>query len=263
MQVVYEPKGAAAEYGPLAINPWGNHEGKWGGCSHGCLYCYCGLLPGQKAEWYRQPPRPKRGLLGKLHRDCERLLRERDGRRIVVQFLGDPYCPEERDWWQTREVLAILREYERPFATLTKGGTRAVCDFESYGDLGWFGTSLVWDREASRQHWEPGAAPIADRLEAIAVARAQGIRCWASVEPVIDQEEALAAIQTLLVLGVEDIRVGKIEHHPEWDSTPEEWEAFGRNLLGIMRDAPEVDWMVKRSLRAYMPGEWREAHNEH
>ena len=33
MSIIYEPKGKAREYSPLAVN-------LYRGCSHGCLYCY-------------------------------------------------------------------------------------------------------------------------------------------------------------------------------------------------------------------------------
>jgi hypothetical protein len=51
MKIIYEPRGAAREYSPLAAN-------LYRGCIHGCKYCYapaCLRLPAdRRAEFHRK-----------------------------------------------------------------------------------------------------------------------------------------------------------------------------------------------------------------
>jgi DNA repair photolyase len=89
--------------------------------------------------------------------------------RILLSFLGDVYQPAEMELGLTRETIKIPIQNRLPFTILTKGGTRAVRVFdllESYGRSR-FGTSLVFMDQEYTDYWEPGAASIRDRIEAI------------------------------------------------------------------------------------------------
>ena len=58
MNAIYEPRGAAAEYAPLACN-------LYRGCGHGCKYCYApACLRMGREEFARPAPRP--GILDAL-----------------------------------------------------------------------------------------------------------------------------------------------------------------------------------------------------
>lgn len=111
---------------------------------------------------------------------------------------------------------------------LTKGGTRAERDFEifaaSHGRLR-FGTSLVWSDDATRREYEPGAASIADRLAAVRSAVQKGIKTWASIEPVIDCQQALTAMQLLIDAGCQEFKIGKINHNKAL-ANRQDWRAF-------------------------------------
>ena len=111
-----------------------------------------------------------------------------------------------------RKVLKIFRKYDHPFMILTKGGTKAVGDFDLYGPDDWFGVTLTCDNDADSLKNEPGAALWADRIAALKEAHDRGIHTWVSCEPVLDRDQTLHLIE-LTHEFVDHFRVGKLNHY--------------------------------------------------
>lgn len=87
---------------------------------------------------------------------------------ILLSFLGDVYQPAEIELRLTRSALEILNDNDLPFTILTKGGTRAVRDFDLMeAGRARFGTKLIFTDQTVADYWEPGSATIGDRFEAI------------------------------------------------------------------------------------------------
>jgi DNA repair photolyase len=128
----------------------------------------------------------------------------------------------------TRSIFAMFADANLRATVLTKGGTRAVRDFEifaaSEGRLR-FGTSLVWSSDDMREKYEPCAASIERRLRAVEIARLHSIRTWASIEPVIDCYHALTAMQMLIDAGCQEFKIGKINHNKAL-ANRQDWRAF-------------------------------------
>ena len=62
---IYEPKGAAKEYGDYALNIYT-------GCPHRCYYCYCpGVLRRDREEFYSKVE-PRNNIVGKVLGQIER-----------------------------------------------------------------------------------------------------------------------------------------------------------------------------------------------
>ena len=84
MKVIYEPRGRAGEYSPLALNIYS-------GCSHGCTYCYVpGILrrtPGEFQEHITE----RKEILRSTAKDAFQLSKNRDNRTILLSFTSDPY----------------------------------------------------------------------------------------------------------------------------------------------------------------------------
>ena len=59
MHPFYEPKGAAREYAPLALN-------LYNGCSHGCTYCYAPACVHRSREDFRTNVTPRKGIIEAL-----------------------------------------------------------------------------------------------------------------------------------------------------------------------------------------------------
>ena len=253
--IIYEPTGPAREYAALACNIYK-------GCQHACRYCYGKrrLSPSGKAD-YDSNPNPKLHFLEKLKYKAEELFSEKalaglnndidnwrrgkDG-EILLSFLGDVYQPAEMELMLTRGALEILIENELPFTILTKGGSRACRDFDllEQGNAR-FGTTLIFMDQKKADYWEPGAASIKDRIEAIREAHERNIVTWVSLEPVIDPAEAMRVVYELHTI-VDHWKIGKINHTPEIEHC-HNWIAF-REEISFFLDDIEADYILKKSL---------------
>jgi DNA repair photolyase len=237
MNIVYEPKGRAREYAALAAN-------LYKGCTHGCRYCYGAKMPWVNPEKYLTQASPKEDTTAKLKKDMKKL--RGDDREILLSFTGDVYQPVEMDLTLTRQALEVLRENNLRFTLLTKGGTRAVRDFdlmEGY-DKARFGTTLIFLDQTKVDEWEPGAATVEDRIKAIEEAHGRGIPTWVSLEPVIDPEEAMAVIRALHPI-VGSWKVGKVNYTklPE----PVDWIRFREDVKDLL-ESKGAGYYLKNSL---------------
>jgi len=239
MSLIYEPKGKAREYSPLALNVYS------GGCDHGCKYCYCASMQrGFGREWNGNP----------VPRDLTGLAREatcKASRQILLCFVGDPYCAAERIHRKTREALSVLKEARCSVAILTKGGARCLDDLDTFRDwpdgrikVGATLTFMSRDRSLAE---EPGAASPGERLSTLDHLHQQGIKTWASIEPVIDADESLAVIKASLSC-VDAYKVGKLNHQ----KSAIDWKAFCVSAVEMIRGAGRKLY-VKDDLRLFAP----------
>lgn len=235
MSLIYEPKGKAREYSPLALNVYS------GGCDHACRYCYCsGIMRG---AWGATPR--ARNLAG--------LSKEAAGasRQILLSFIGDPYCAAEKTHRKTREALAVLRSAGCSVAILTKGGRRCLDDLPLFsawpGGRIKVGATLTFNSSALSRKWEPGAADPGDRVGALAELHQAGVKTWASIEPVIVASESLAIIEASLP-HVDGYKVGKLNHQ----TNNTDWAAFGKAAVDMIRASGKALY-VKHDLQPYLP----------
>ena len=97
----------------------------------------------------------------------------------------------------------------------------------------------------SADHWEPGAATVQNRIEAIQAAHDMGIPTWISLEPVIEPGEALQVIRGLHPI-VGHWKVGKINHYPEIECK-HDWLRFRKDARTLL-DSVGADYYLKKSL---------------
>ena len=238
MKVIYEPTGSAREFAPLGARLY------FGGCAHGCLYCYGPRTIRRTREAFLNHARLRQDVLRYLERDAQRI--RGDDREILVTFSSDPYQPLEMQLGTTRQAIQILIDNGLRVMILTKGGMRASRDFdllETY-DRCRFGTTVVFTNQADASQWEPNAPPVADRIQAIHHAHGRGIKTWVSLEPVIDPDQALELIQELHPV-VGHWKVGMLNYRKP--PRPVNWIQFrddARNLL----DSLGADYYLKESL---------------
>lgn len=200
---IYKP--VNAEFCQLAFNAWK-------GCAHGCRYCYGPRQTHKTSEEFRvQQPK-----VGDVWVDLKNDLELLSGKETVLAKEGkiwspvpspiphvllmsdcDPYSPPNGDLSLSRKVLAEFNNYEIPFKVLTKGGTKAVKDFDLYRRDDWFGVSLTWINDVDAKYWEPGAASATDRMTALNQAHEQGIKTWVSMEAIVDKQQTLDLIDRI------------------------------------------------------------------
>jgi DNA repair photolyase len=239
LQIIYEPKGAAREYAPLAVN-------LRIGCEHACRYCYGPLAFRKKRDIFHANARTREHALAKLAYDASQL--RGDDRQILLSFATDPYTPDEIKTGLTRRAIEILIDNGLRFTVLTKGGTRASRDFdllEKYEKCS-FGTTLVLASQEDADYWEPKAASIADRVEALKAAHQRGIRTWVSMEPVIDPDQAISLVKVLHPF-VSHWKVGKLNYN-KGISDHVDWPGFKADITSILNGLG-ADYYLKNSLR--------------
>lgn len=211
MPIIYEPKGKAFEYSPLAAN-------LYKGCAHGCQYCYVPGIPPYKfsknaREAFYANPEPRKGVLAELERDARKL--KGDPRHVLMSFTSDVYQPIEQEHQLTRGALEIMTNYGLHPQILTKAGEWAIkrdADLLKKSGCVWAAT-LTCDDNAKSLEWEPGAALPGDRIAALERAHCLGIETWVSLEPVIDPDAAIRLIHATHKF-VDLFKVGKLNHHP-------------------------------------------------
>lgn len=235
MDVIYEPKGAALEYSPLAVN-------LYDGCAFGCVYCYAPAIAKKKLGPWSANPRPRKNILKRLEADAKKIAG--DKRSILLCFTCDPYQSGEASEL-TREALLILGKYGLTATVLTKGGLRACGDFDILKRNGWwFGTTVSYSNQLLREQWEPHAAPPWSRREAIVKAHSMGIETWLSMEPVMHADEALATIR-LMNKYVDFWKVGKMNHR----TLDIDWKKFHDDAVALLKRLG-AKYYIKKELKA-------------
>ena len=244
MAIIYVPKGRAREYSPLAAN-------LYEGCSHGCKYCYAPGVRKQTREAYTEACRPRKDILTNLAIDCKKFHDSRD--QVLLSFIGDPYCPEEEGYGITRKVLELFLDSRIPTAILTKGGTRISRDLDlikRFGDSIKVGASLTFAEQKKSEEWEPRAATPYNRLESLAMLHLDGIRTWASFEPVVDPAESLEMLWRSLKV-VDEFRLGKLNNYKGLDQGID-WSSYLRQAVSLLRGSGKP-FYVKQDLREAAP----------
>lgn len=236
MSLIYEPNGRAREYSPLALNVY------VGGCPHGCGYCYCRSI----GKW-SDVAKP-RNLSG-LEREAEKA-----SQQILLSFMSDPYGPQELEYGNTRAALKILKAARCSVAILSKGGPRMVRDLETFAS--WpqrrikVGATLTFFDEAKSIQHEPGAAMPMERLNALMWCKRANVKTWASVEPVIDCDEAYKIIEASL-FAVDQYKIG-VANHVKRNYTPEQFSEFLVRAIELLRKNNKQVY-VKIDTRKYAP----------
>jgi len=222
MQTIYRPSG---RYPFLALNLYN------GRCPHLCSYCYVPSVRGKTREqWECEPWHVRYGVIEALKRDAPKYVHET--KRVLLCFHCDPYSPEAAASGVTRQALEVLRSYDIPFQVLTKGGMRAVSDFDLYRPgIDAFATTMTYlDKRLSLRE-EPGAAEPMDRIAAICRAKKQGIETWVSLEPVLDTHASLEIIGATYTV-VDLYKIGKLNHDPEREAKID-WGAFAWEAMNL------------------------------
>ncbi len=244
MKPIYEPKGRALEYSLLALN-------HYVGCSHSCTYCYAAA----QAKKFGNPDFHRTGHQSSKLGIIEALRKQAPeyactDKRVLLCFTTDPYQPLDDQQRLTRQVLKILRQYSIPFQILTKGGTRAVKDFDLYGKFDAFATTLTFMDADDSLEWEPNAATPDDRIKAIVAAKKLGIRTWGSLEPVVDPTQSLDIIAITHEV-VDLFKLGTLNHRKP--PAPINWREYGRKAIAMCQKYG-VDYYVKEDLARHLIG---------
>jgi len=216
MKPIYEPKGAAKEYGDLALNIYS-------GCPHRCDYCYVPGVLRKDKETFHSCVEPRKNIVEETRKQIER--EGITNKTIFLCFTCDPY-PNGCDDSVTREIIHLLKDTGNHIILLTKNGVACRRDFDLLDDEDWFGVTYAGYNNGIDEVpvAEPGATSELQRLQALKIAHDLGIKTWVSCEPVLVPEKVIELIEDA---GYVDMwKVGKLNHR----TSDIDWANFGTKV---------------------------------
>lgn len=243
--IIYEPKGKAREYSPLAAN-------LYSGCDHGCLYCYAPKCVFKEKESFHSIVEPRRNVINEFEKDCRRYTFSND--QVLFSFTSDPYNVKESEYRITRDALKLAFKYSIPVSVLSKGGKRILNDIDIISKFGkhiHIGATLTFDNDLDSIKFEPKAALPRERIETLVLLYKAGIRTWVSFEPVIIPEQSLTLMQMVIDSGVSFIKVGKVNNYQCLDKDID-WSYFLSKSVDLLRKN-KIPFYVKNDLRNSAP----------
>jgi len=246
--VIYEPKGRAGEYSPLALN-------LYKGCGHGCIYCYAPDATFTDREKFKEAsPRPN--IIKRLLTDAPKAAADGATGNVLLCFTCDAYQPIDDMHQLARQAIQILHENGFGVTILTKGGARAYRDFDLLGPGDQFATTLTFLDQKRSLEWEPGAATPAERVASLRHAHELGIETWASLEPVMDPAEAIKIIRHTHEF-VDLFKIGKINYtgklpdHLKAQVKEIDWRQFARDVISELEKLGSK-YYLKNDLKAHI-----------
>ena len=238
--VIYEPRGRAGEYAPLAVN-------LYRGCTHGCDYCFVPDSTFMGKEEFRNAT-PRKDIIEKLAKDAPKAADDGAKGNVLLCFTTDPYQPLDKIHGLTRQAIQILHDNDFNITILTKGGMRAERDFDLYQKGDEFATTLTFMDDSKSLKWEPHAALPNERILMLKKAHIRGIRTWVSLEPVIEPAETLEIIRQTHTF-VDHYKVGTLNNHPQADKI--DWPKFAKDVVATL-EHHRSDYYIKKDLRRYL-----------
>jgi DNA repair photolyase len=243
MRIIYEPKGKALEYAPLAVS-------LYKGCSHGCTYCFAPDILHKTREAFKEPSY-REGSVERLEKDASDMEIAGDDREVLMSFTTDPFQPLEETVGATMAAIKIFNRHGIRFTTLTKAGMRSIYDIDLFtdaGDRARYGTTLtVWDDKLSLE-WEPGAATGKERIKALKHFSDNGVQTWVSCEPIISIYDTLECVKQS-VDYVDEYRFGKLNYVKGFDH--QDWIWFIRSVINLMEQEGKR-FIFKKDLQPFV-----------
>ena len=243
--IIYEPKGKAYEYSPLALN-------YFSGCDHNCYYCY---VNDQKGRWN---PDYNHNVV-EIKIDYDRIVKSAKKykgceKQILLSFTGDPYCQAENG--ETSKILEILNNFGHKVAILTKNPEKALKDIElikSFGNRIKIGTTLTFDNDIHSLEWESGAPIPTSRISGLRQFSEAGVANFISFEPVIIPAQSLNLLSQVIPF-VGSVKIGMLNYYKGIYKTID-WAKFLSDAVKILRDNGMDDkFYIKKNLNAYNKG---------
>jgi DNA repair photolyase len=170
------------------------------GCQHNCVYCYAKFM--KRFTGHREPW----GAFVDIKINAAELLatevKKKKTGRVWISGVCDAYQPAEVKYKLTRKCLEILVDHDWPCTIQTKSPlvVRDIEILKRSADCE-VGFTITTADEKMRRIFEPGAPPIAKRVETLELLHSEGIKTFVMVAPMLPGAEGLA-----------DVLKGKVDH---------------------------------------------------
>ncbi len=212
------------------------------GCAHACLYCYARFMArfsGHEGERWGTFVDAKTNAPEALARDLDRA---KPG-RVMLSSVCDGWQPLEERYRLSRRCLELLIRYAFPVGILTKGALVAR-DIEVMrgGDVD-VGVTLTTVDEDVRRFLEPGASPVAERLDVLRRAREAGLGTHVFAGPLFPflcdgSREVDALFRAIAAANVDYFLVDVL--NPKRGLWPEVRAALGVHAPHVVRKVGEI-----------------------
>jgi len=237
LRAIYEPTGAAREYGALAVN-------LFNGCTCGCKYCYVPGLKRTSREAFRAKVTVQKDILRRIAHDAVVLQERGNAEPVFLCFTCDPCEPGLEAW--LKQALHSLTSRGQKVLLLTKRPSMLLDNPALLARLAASGSTLGVTLTLMRgwKNWEPGADTPERRILALIMAKQQGIRTVVSLEPVLDLYQGLEIIRATSPY-VDHYGVGKPSGLP---LVCVDWPRFRAMAEALLKGLGK-SYLIKKSLR--------------
>lgn len=165
------------------------------GCQHACAYCYAKFM--RRFTGHREPWGAFVDVKVNAAALLAREVKKRKKGRVWVSGVCDAYQPLERKYRLTRRCLEILVAEGWPVTVQTKSPlVLRDLDILKRSTGVEVGFTITTADEKVRRIFEPGAPPVAKRIEALGALHAAGISTFVMVAPLLPHAENLPALLT-------------------------------------------------------------------
>ncbi len=163
------------------------------GCQHNCVYCYAKFM--RRFTGHREPWGAFVDVKVNAAELLAREVTKKNKGRVWVSGVCDAYQPLEEKYRLTRRCLEILVERDWPLTIQTKSPLvlRDIDILKRASDCE-VGFTITTADDKVRRIFEPGAPPVAARVEALGTLHAAGIATFVMVAPLLPHAEGLAAM---------------------------------------------------------------------
>jgi DNA repair photolyase len=172
---------SGVEYADFALN---HAEG----CCHGCLFpCYAMMLKKRtgKIKDYNDWKQPKivENSLELLEKEIPKLKKEIN--RVFMCFATDPFMYKQKEIIDlSLKIIERLNKDNIKVVSISKGVyPKDLISREKYGFNNEYGSTIISLSEDFRKKYEPGAAPIAERIKSLKYPHNKELKTWVSMEP--------------------------------------------------------------------------------
>lgn len=155
------------------------------GCSHGCKYpCYAYMMAHRFGKAKDLSTWCEYRICDNALEIIDRELKKIHSKIKSVQlcFSTDPFMYKSTEVADLSiKIIKLINSYEIPCYILTKGILPK--ELITLSKINYYGITYVSNIEKFREEFEPGAAPLIDRVQALRYLKENGCKTWVSMEP--------------------------------------------------------------------------------
>ncbi len=179
------------------------------GCQHGCVYCYAKFM--KRFTGHREPWGAFVDIKINAAELLAREVKKKKKGRVWISGVCDAYQPLEKKYKLTGRCLEILVAQGWPITIQTKSPLvlRDLAVLKRSTDVE-VGFTITTADEKVRRIFEPGAPPVAARVEALGVLHKEGIPTFVMIAPLLPHADGLV---DMLKDRVDHVLIDRYNYH--------------------------------------------------